>query len=100
MLQQTQIEDFDEVEEAFKLLDVNGERYLTIDMFKAVFEKLELGKIDKADEDIFRDVTFADEQGRISLESFRKILSQQEDSQPALMGQMEHEMDDEYDDEM
>ena len=47
LLSKTQIEDFDEVEEAFKLLDVDQQGYLTLDAFKSIFEKLELGKIEK-----------------------------------------------------
>ena len=45
MLETTQIEDFDAVEEAFKLLDVNREGHLTVDTFKNIFEKLKLGTI-------------------------------------------------------
>ena len=56
LLATTQIEEFDAVEEAFKLLDVNGEGYLSVDTFKNIFEKLKLGTIAKSDEDIFREV--------------------------------------------
>ena len=34
LLASTQIEDFDAVEEAFKLLDVNNDGYLVVDTFK------------------------------------------------------------------
>ena len=46
LLKETQIEEFDAVEEAFNLLDVENERYLTIDTFKTIFEKLGLGTIE------------------------------------------------------
>ena len=34
LLKSTQIEDFDAVEEAFKLLDVENKNYLSVDTFK------------------------------------------------------------------
>ena len=46
LLASTMIEEFDPVEEAFKLLDVNEDGFLTIETFESIFEKLELGKID------------------------------------------------------
>ena len=57
------------------MLDVDGQGFLTIDTFKTIFEKLELGKIENSDEDIFKEVTNADGNGHIKLEDFRKILS-------------------------
>ena len=105
LLSQTQIEDFDEIEEAFKLLDVEGDGFLTIDAFKQIFEKLDLGKIDKQDEDIFKDVTNADQDGRITLENFRKILSYQDgrtesNKQLSQNQEMDDHMDEmDYDDE-
>ena len=42
------------------MLDVEGDGYLTVEAFKSIFEKLDLGKIEKQDEDIFKDVTNAD----------------------------------------
>jgi len=75
LLQQTQIEDFDEVKEAFNLLDVNGDNFLTLETFKNIFEKLELGKIEKQDEDIFKEVTKADDEGKITFENFKSILA-------------------------
>lgn len=56
LLSQTQIEDFDAVEEAFRLLDVNNEGHLTVDCFRDIFEKLQLGSIAKSDEEIFKEV--------------------------------------------
>ena len=55
-------------------MDVEAEGFVTIDAFKLIFEKLDLGRIEKQDEDIFKDVTNADDDGRITLENFRKIL--------------------------
>jgi Ca2+-binding EF-hand superfamily protein len=46
LLQSTQIEEFDAVEEAFKLLDVDNKQYLSIETFKNIFEKLKLGTIE------------------------------------------------------
>ncbi len=63
------------------MLDVDQQGYLTIETFKTIFEKLELGKIEKTDEDIFREVTNASEDGKIRLEDFRKILQYNEDTQ-------------------
>ena len=75
LLATTQIEDFDAVEEAFKLLDVNNTGHLTVDTFKNIFEKLKLGTIASSDVDIFKEVADFDGDGVISLEDFRKILT-------------------------
>ena len=75
MLATTQIEEFDAVEEAFKLLDVNKEGHLTVETFKSIFEKLKLGTIASSDIDIFKEVADFDGDGVISLEDFRKILT-------------------------
>merc|ERR1711967_230482 len=56
LLKSTQIEDFDAVEEAFKLLDVDGKGYLEVETFKQIFEKPDLGEIAPSDEDIFKEV--------------------------------------------
>ena len=75
LLANTQIEEFDAVEEAFNLLDVDRQGYLSVDCFKTIFEKLKLGTIEPNEEKIFREVADFDEDGKISLEDFRKILS-------------------------
>lgn len=75
LLQNTKIEDFDPVEEAFNLLDVDNIGYLTVDTFRGIFEKLKLGTIEPTEESIFRKVADADGDGKISLEDFRAILS-------------------------
>ena len=75
LLKSTQIEDFDAVEEAFKLLDVENKGYLSVDTFKQIFEKLDLGEIAPSDEDIFKEVADFDEDGVINLDDFRKILT-------------------------
>ena len=75
LLASTQIEDFDAVEEAFKLLAVNGEQYLSVETFKDIFKNLELGEIAPSDEDIFREVADFDGDGKIGLEDFRQILT-------------------------
>merc|ERR1711957_208048 len=77
LLATTQIEEFDAVEEAFKLLDVNNEGYLTVETFKNIFEKLKLGTIAASDQDIFKEVADFDGDGRISLDDFRQILTYQ-----------------------
>jgi len=56
LLKNTQIEEFDAVEEAFKLLDVDNNGFLTVETFKNIFEKLELGTIEQNDEEIFKEV--------------------------------------------
>ena len=75
LLASTQIEDFDAVEEAFKLLDVEGTGHLTVDTFKDIFQNLKLGEIAKSDEEIFKEVADFDGDGVINLDDFRKILT-------------------------
>ena len=75
LLSQTQIEDFDAVEEAFKLLDVNNKGFLTVQTFKEIFKNLDLGEIAPSDEDIFKEVADFDGDGVINLDDFRKILT-------------------------
>ena len=75
LLATTQIEEFDAVEEAFKLLDVNSTGHLTVDTFKNIFEKLKLGTIASSDVEIFKEVADFDGDGVISLDDFRKILT-------------------------
>ena len=88
LLQSTQIEEFDAVEEAFKLLDVNDEKYLSIETFKNIFEKLKLGTIEAQDEEIFKEVADFDGDGKISLDDFKKILTYDpaEDEDDGLLG--------------
>ena len=74
LLANTMIEEFDPVEEAFKLLDVEGTGHLTVDTFRTIFEKLNLGTIEGNEEDIFKEVATKDDKGRIFLDDFRKIL--------------------------
>ena len=85
LLATTQIEEFDAVEEAFKLLDVNGEGYLTVETFKNIFEKLKLGTIAASDQDIFKEVADFDGDGKISLDDFRQILTYQPGDADALI---------------
>ena len=75
LLASTQIEDFDAVEEAFKLLDVDNKGYLTVDTFKDIFKKLDLGEIAPSDEDIFKEVADFDKDDVINLNDFRQILT-------------------------
>ena len=71
LLASTQIEDFDAVEEAFKLLDVENKGVLTVDTFKEIFKNLNLGEIAPSDEDIFKEVADFDGDGLINLSDFR-----------------------------
>ena len=71
LLESTQIEDFDAVQEAFKLLDVENKGYLTVDTFKEIFKNLNLGEIARSDEEIFKEVADFDGDGVINLEDFR-----------------------------
>ena len=75
LLASTQIEDFDAVEEAFKLLDVENKGVLTVDTFKEIFKNLNLGEIAPSDEDIFKEVADFDGDGLINLSDFRQILT-------------------------
>ena len=74
LLANTMIEEFDPVEEAFKLLDVEQTGHLTVDTFRNIFEKLQLGKIEPNEEKIFNEVADKDKDGVINLSDFRKIL--------------------------
>ena len=75
LISSTQIEEFDPEEEAFKLLDVNNQGFLTIDTFKEIFKNLKLGEIAPSDEDIFKEVADFDKDGVINMEDFKRILS-------------------------
>ena len=74
LLQNTMIEEFDPVQEAFNLLDVDETGFLTVDTFRNIFEKLQLGTIEPNEEKIFNEVADKDEDGKISIDDFRKIL--------------------------
>lgn len=79
LLAGTQIEEFDAVEEAFKLLLGDSKQdYLTIDTFKTIFENLNLGQIAPSDEEIFMEVAKAEgdkTSNKITLQDFRNILT-------------------------
>jgi Ca2+-binding EF-hand superfamily protein len=74
LLSTTPIEAFDPVEEAFKLLDVEGKGYVTVETFKEIFKNLNFGEITPSDEEIFKEVADFDKDGVINLDDFRKIL--------------------------
>lgn len=74
LLSNTMIEEFDPVQEAFNLLDVDETGFLTVDTFRNIFEKLQLGTIEPNEEKIFTEVADKDEDGKISIHDFRKIL--------------------------
>ena len=48
--------------------------FLTVDTFRNIFEKLQLGTIEPNEEKIFNEVADKDEDGKISIDDFRKIL--------------------------
>lgn len=54
---------------------MNNDGHLTVDCFKDIFEKLNLGTIAKSDEEIFKEVADFDGDGKISLDDFRRILT-------------------------
>ncbi len=68
------IEEFDPVKEAFDLLDVNSTGELTVDTFRNIFEKLELGKIEPNEEKIFLEVATKGGSDKITIDDFRRIL--------------------------
>ena len=74
LLANTMIEEFDPVQEAFNLLDVDETGYLDVHVFRNIFEKLQLGTIEANEEKIFNEVADKDEDGKISIDDFRKIL--------------------------
>ena len=57
------------------MLDVENKGHLTVETFKHIFEKLDLGEIAPSDEDIFKEVADFDDDGVINLDDFRKILT-------------------------
>ena len=48
--------------------------FLTVDTFRNIFEKLQSGTIEPNEEKIFNEVADKDEDGKISIDDFRKIL--------------------------
>ena len=53
------------------MLDVEETGELTVDTFRKIFEKLNLGTIEKNEEAIFRKVADFDNDGKINLADFR-----------------------------
>ena len=85
LLANTMIEEFDPVEEAFKLLDIDETGFLSVDTFRNIFDKLNLGVIEDNEVKIFNEVADKDGDGKISLSDFRKILEyniEEEDDDP------------------
>ena len=85
LLANTMIEEFDPVEEAFKLLDIDETGFLSVDTFRNIFDKLNLGVIEDNEVKIFNEVADKDGDGKISLSDFRKILEyniEEEDEDP------------------
>jgi len=80
-LANTMIEEFDPVEEAFNLLDVNGDGELTVDTFRNIFQKLNLGNIDPNEEAIFMQVADKNGDKKITIDDFRRILDCGEDGE-------------------
>ena len=74
LLKNTMIEEFDPVQEAFNLLDVDETGYLSVETFRDIFSKLGLGTIEPNEEKIFKEVADKDEDGKINIDDFRKIL--------------------------
>lgn len=74
LLANTMIEEFDPVEEAFKLLDVDEKGFLNVATFRSIFQKLGLGDIDESEEKIFIEVADKDGDGAIGIDDFRRIL--------------------------
>lgn len=82
LLSQTQIEDFDAVEEAFNLLDVEGKGCIEIDTFRKIFERLDLGTIEEKEKHIFEEVAGVQKGEQIKLEDFRRILMYKAEGSP------------------
>ena len=79
MLAETMIEEFDPVREAFNLLDVEGTGQLTVDTFRQIFDKLNLGTIEPHEVDIFKEVANKGRGDKIDINDFRKILENPDD---------------------
>jgi len=100
LLKETMIEEFDPVQEAFNLLDVDERGFLDVATFKNIFEKLNLGTIEPNEEKIFLEVADKDNNGVIGIEDFRKILEYNvdgEDDEEAMGGAMNQDV---YQDDM
>ena len=87
LLANTMIEEFDPVQEAFNLLDVEDNGLLTVSTFRNIFEKLNLGTIEPNEEKIFMEVADKDGDQFINIDDFRKILEYnvdgEEEEEPA-----------------
>ena len=87
LLANTMIEEFDPVQEAFNLLDVEENGLLTVATFRNIFEKLNLGTIEPNEEKIFMEVADKDGDQFINIDDFRKILEYnvdgEEEEEPA-----------------
>ena len=81
LLANTMIEEFDPVQEAFNLLDVEENGLLTVSTFRNIFEKLNLGTIEPNEEKIFMEVADKDGDQFINIDDFRKILEYNVDAE-------------------
>ena len=74
MLKDNELENFDPLEEAFKLLDPEGTGALSITRLKSLFSNLGYGQIEKKDTQILLECLDVDNDGKISLRDFKEIF--------------------------
>ena len=74
MLKDNELENFDPLEEAFKLLDPDNTGALDIKRLKSLFSNLGYGQIEKKDQQILLECLDVDGDGEIKLNDFKAIF--------------------------
>ena len=74
MLKDNELENFDPLEEAFKLLDPDNKGELDIKRLKELFISLGYGEIEKKDTQILIECLDTNDDGKIDLNDFKEIF--------------------------
>jgi len=81
MLKDNELENFDPLEEAFKLLDPEGKGELNIGRLKSLFKALGYGDIQKKDTEILIECLDVDKDGKITIDDFKEIFKFMEEKE-------------------